>query len=208
MKQLLQGVDFYLNDGDKVGIIGINGTGKSTFLKVLAGALTADEGSVKRDPNVQVSYLSQNPDMDAENTVLEQVFASMPADFRALMEYEAKSMLTQLGITDFQQKIGTLSGGQRKRVALAAALIHPADVLLLDAPTNHLDSDMVSWLEQWLIRFRGGIVMVTHDRYFLERVANHITELSRCKLYHYEANYSKYLDLKQQRREMLEASER
>ena len=111
MKQLLQGVDFYLNDGDKVGIIGINGTGKSTFLKVLAGALTADEGSVKRDPNVQVSYLSQNPDMDAENTVLEQVFASMPADFRALMEYEAKTMLTQLGITDFQQKIATLSGG-------------------------------------------------------------------------------------------------
>ena len=208
MKQLLQGVNFYLNEGDKVGIIGINGTGKSTFLKVLAGALVSDEGTVKRDPNVQVSYLSQNPDMDAENTVLEQVFASMPADFRALMEYEAKSMLMQLGITDFAQKIGTLSGGQRKRVALAAALIHPADVLLLDEPTNHLDSDMVAWLEQWLIRFRGGIVMVTHDRYFLERVVNHITELSRCKLYHYEANYSKYLELKSQRLEMLEASER
>ncbi|CAN4014069.1 Signal transduction histidine kinase, partial [Dysosmobacter welbionis] len=110
--------------------------------------------------------------------------------------------------TDFAQKVGTLSGGQRKRVALAAALIHPADVLILDEPTNHLDSEMVAWLEDWLRRFKGGLVMVTHDRYFLERVVNHITELSRGKLYHYEANYSKYLELREQRAEMVEASER
>ena len=208
MKQLLTDVNFYLNEGDKVGIIGINGTGKSTFLKVLAGAVEADEGRITRNPNVQVSYLSQNPDMDDNATVLEQVFLHFPAEFRELNEYEAKSMLTKLGLTDFSQKVGTLSGGQRKRVALVAALVHPADILVLDEPTNHLDSQMVAWLEDWLRSFRGGLVMVTHDRYFLERVVNHITELSRGKLYHYEANYSKYLELKELRAEMAEASER
>jgi ATP-binding cassette subfamily F protein uup len=141
-------------------------------------------------------------------TVLEQVFLHFPSEFRALNEYEAKSMLNKLGLSDFDQKVGTLSGGQRKRVALAAALIHPADVLVLDEPTNHLDAEMTAWLEDWLRKFRGGLVMVTHDRYFLERVVNHITELSRGKLYHYEANYSKYLELKAQRSEMAEASER
>ncbi len=208
MKQLLTGVNFYLNDGDKVGLIGINGTGKSTFLKVLAGALEPDEGRISRNSNVQISYLSQNPVMDENATVLEQVFLHFPARFRELNEYEAKTMLTRLGVTDFSQKVGTLSGGQRKRVALVAALVHPADILMLDEPTNHLDSQMVAWLEDWLRAFRGGLVMVTHDRYFLERVVNHITELSRGKLYHYEANYSKYLELKQQREEMAEAAER
>ena len=207
-RQLLSDVNFYLNEGDKTGIIGINGTGKSTFLKVLAGAAEPDEGHVARNPNVQVSVLAQNPVMEDAATILEQVFLHHPAEFRALNEYEAKSMLTRLGLPDFGRKVGTLSGGQRKRVALAAALIHPADVLVLDEPTNHLDSAMVSWLEDWLRRFRGGLVMVTHDRYFLERVVNHITELSRGKLYHYEANYSKYLELKAQRSEMAEASER
>ena len=208
MKQLLTDVNFYLNEGDKVGIIGINGTGKSTFLKVLAGAVDADEGRITRNPNVQVSYLSQNPEMDNNATVLEQVFLHFPAEFRELNEYEAKSMLTKLGLTDFSQKVGTLSGGQRKRVALVAALVHPADILVLDEPTNHLDSQMVAWLEDWLRAFRGGLVMVTHDRYFLEHVCNHITELYRAKLYHYEANYSKYLELKELRTEMVEASER
>ena len=207
-RQLLQDVNFYLNEGDKVGIIGINGTGKSTFLKVLAGNIEADAGRITRNPNVQIGYLPQNPRMDDEATVLEQVFAQFPAEFRALNEYEAKSMLNRLGITDFAQKVGTLSGGQRKRVALVAALVHPADVLILDEPTNHLDSEMVAWLEDWLRAFRGGLVMVTHDRYFLERVVNHITELSRGKLYHFEANYSKYLELKEQREQMAEASER
>ena len=207
-RQLLDDVNFYLNEGDKTGVIGINGTGKSTFLKVLAGVTEPDGGRIARNPNVQVSLLSQNPDMDDNATVLEQVFLHFPAEFRALNEYEAKSMLNKLGLSDFSQKVGTLSGGQRKRVALAAALIHPADVLILDEPTNHLDSEMVPWLEDWLRRFKGGLVMVTHDRYFLERVVNHITELSRGKLYHYEANYSRYLELKEQRAEMAEASER
>ena len=207
-RQLLNDVNFYLNEGDKTGIIGINGTGKSTFLKVLSGITEPDEGKISRNPNVQVSYLSQNPVMEDEATILEQVFLHFPAEFRALNEYEAKSMLSKLGLPDFERKVGTLSGGQRKRVALAAALIHPADILVLDEPTNHLDSAMVAWLEDWLRRFKGGLVMVTHDRYFLERVVNHITELSWGKLYHYEANYSKYLELKAQRAEMAEASER
>ena len=207
-RQLLDDVNFYLNEGDKVGVIGINGTGKSTFLKVLSGVTEPDGGTISRNPNVQVSLLPQNPAMEESATVLEQVFLHFPAEFRELNEYEAKAMLNRLGITDFAQKVGTLSGGQRKRVALAAALIHPADVLILDEPTNHLDSEMVAWLEDWLRRFKGGLVMVTHDRYFLERVVNRITELSQGKLYHYEANYSKYLELREQRAEMVEASER
>lgn len=207
-RQLLEDVNFYLNDGDKVGVIGINGTGKSTFLKVLAGVTEPDAGRITRNPNVQISYLSQNDSMNEDATVLEQVFLSLPDDFRIINEYEAKSMLTKLGLTDFDQRICTLSGGQRKIVALVSALIHPADILILDEPTNHLDSEMVAWLEEWLKSLRGGLIMVTHDRYFLERVCNHITELSRGKLYHYEANYSKYLELKAQRAEMAEASER
>ena len=207
-RQLLDDVNFYLNEGDKTGIIGINGTGKSTFLKVLAGATEPDSGLVSRNPNVQISYLSQNPVMDDNATVLEQVFLHFPAEFRDLNEYEAKSMLNRLGIGNYDQKVGTLSGGQRMRVALAAALIHPADVLILDEPTNHLDAEMTAWLEERLRKFRGGLIMVTHDRYFLERVVNHITEVSRGKLYHYEANYSRYLELKEQRAEMAEASER
>ena len=207
-RSLLTDVNFYLEPGDKVGVIGINGTGKSTFLRVLSDQLEPDEGTVTRDPNVQVSLLSQNPVMREDATILEQVFLSFPPEFRELNEYEAKAMLTKLGLTDFERRVGTLSGGQRKRLALAAALIHPADVLILDEPTNHLDTAMVTWLEDWLRRFRGGLIMVTHDRYFLERVVNHITELSRGKLYHYEANYSKYLELKAERAEMAEASER
>lgn len=207
-RQLLDDVNFYLPEGAKTGIIGINGTGKSTFLKVLAGVIEPDGGKIFHSPRAQISYLSQNPAMQDDATVLEQVFLHLPADFQNVKEYEAKAMLNQLGIPDFNQKIGTLSGGQRKRVALAAALIQPADVLILDEPTNHLDAEMTAWLEDRLRRFRGGIIMVTHDRYFLERVVNHITELDKGKLYHYEANYSKYLELKEQRQEMAEASER
>ena len=208
LKQLLEDVTLYLNEGDKIGIIGINGTGKSSLLRVLAGQQVPDQGTVSLDPNVQVCFLPQNPAMVEGATVLEQVFHDFSPDTRALLEYEAKAMLTRLGITDFTQPVDTLSGGQRKRVALATVLLHPADVLILDEPTNHLDSEMVAWLEDWLRRFKGGLVMVTHDRYFLERVVNHITELSRGKLYHYEANYSKYLELREQRQEMAEVSER
>ena len=208
MKTLLEDVDIYLEAGEKIGVIGVNGTGKSTLLRVLSGDEHPDEGTVRLDPGVQVSCLRQNPDMDPEATVLQQVFLGYPSEFRQLKEFEAKTMLTKLGMTEFDKKIGTLSGGQRKRVALASALIHPADVLLLDEPTNHLDAYMVEWLEEWLRKFRGGLIMVTHDRYFLERVCNRICQVERGKLYFYEANYSKYLELRQQRYDYAKAAER
>jgi len=207
-KKLIRDVTLYLNPGDRVGLIGVNGTGKSTLLKVIAGLEFPDSGRLSRDPNVQLAYLPQTPVMDDENTVLEQVFADFPAEFRALNEYEARTILTRLGITDFDRKVGALSGGQRKRVALATVFVHPADILVLDEPTNHLDSDMVEWLEQRLSRFTGALVMVTHDRYFLDRVTNHIAELSHGELYLYDAKYSGYLELKAQRLEMAAASER
>ena len=174
-KHLLKHVTLTVSEGDKIGIIGINGTGKSSLLRVLAGQQVPDQGAVSLDPNVQVCFLPQNPAMVEGATVLEQVFHDFSPDTRALLEYEAKAMLTRLGITDFTQPVDTLSGGQRKRVALAAVLLHPADVLILDEPTNHLDSDMVLWLEDHLRKFTGGLIMVTHDRYFLERVCNRIT---------------------------------
>lgn len=208
MKTLLEDASIYLEQGEKIGVIGINGTGKSTLLRLLSGTEAPDEGTVRRDPNVQVSYLRQNPEMNPNASIFEQVFLGFPGDFRELKEFEAKTMLTKLGLTDYDQKIGTLSGGQRKRVALCTALIHPADVLLLDEPTNHLDAYMVEWLEQWLRNFRGGIIMVTHDRYFLERVCNRICQVERGKLYFYEANYSKYLELRQQRYDYAQAAER
>ena len=208
LKQLLEDVTLYLNEGDKIGIIGINGTGKSSLLRVLAGQPVPDQGTVSLDPNVQVCFLPQNPAMVEGATVLEQVFHDFSPDTRALLEYEAKAMLTRLGIADFTQPVDTLSGGQRKRVALATVLLHPADVLILDEPTNHLDSDMVLWLEDHLRKFTGGLIMVTHDRYFLERVCNRITELSHCRIRHYEANYSKYLEQKTQQEEMDQAAQR
>lgn len=207
-KQLLQDVSLYLNERDRIGVVGINGSGKSTLLKILAGIELTDEGTVSTNPNMQIAYLSQNPLMNEDLTVLEQVFAAFTPQFRELNEYEVKSMLSRLGISEYDAKIGTLSGGQRKRVALATTLIHPADILILDEPTNHLDSEMVLWLEQRLNRFTGGLIMITHDRYFLERVVTRIAELSYGKLYTYEANYSNYLQQKAQRGEMAQASER
>ena len=207
-KKLIRDATLYLNPGDRVGLIGVNGTGKSTLLKVIAGLESPDSGRVSRDPNVQLAWLPQTPVMADGNTVLEQVFADFPDDFRALKEYEARTILTKLGITDFDRKVGTLSGGQRKRVALATVFVHPADILVLDEPTNHLDSEMVAWLEQRLARFTGALMMVTHDRYFLDRVTNHIAELDHGELYLYDAKYSDYLDLKAQRLEMAAAGER
>ena len=198
-RQLLDDVDFYLNEGDKTGVIGINGTGKSTFLKVLAGKLQPDGGTIARKPNLQVSVLAQNPDMRDELTVLEQVFASMPPEFRQLNEYEAKRMLTQLGLADTDRRIGTLSGGERRRAALCAALIHPADVLVLDEPTNHLDMHAVEWLEGYIEKFRGTVLTISHDRYFLDRVVTRIIELHDGKAEFYSGNYSFYVREKQAR---------
>ena len=199
LKQLLEDVTLYLNEGDKIGIIGINGTGKSSLLRVLAGQQVPDQGTVSLDPNVQVCFLPQNPAMVEGATVLEQVFLHFPAEFRELNEYEAKAMLNRLGITDFAQKVGTLSGGQRKRVALATVLLHPADVLILDEPTNHLDSEMVAWLEDRLRKFTGGLIMVTHDRYFLDKTISRVIEIKEGKAEFYAGNYSFYAVEKQRR---------
>ena len=207
-KVLLDGVSLYLNQGDKVGVIGINGTGKSTLLKILAGVEEPDGGTVSLDPNVRVEYLPQNPAFEGSRTVLEQVFAGLSPEARELAEYEAKTILTRLGITDFDQRVGTLSGGQRKRVAMASALVHESDVLILDEPTNHLDSEMVRWLEDYLRQYKGALAMVTHDRYFLERVVTRMAEVERGKLYFYEGNYEDYLRLRAEREEMAQASER
>lgn len=207
-KKLLDDVSVYLNDHDKIGFVGVNGTGKSTLLKILANVETADSGTLSLSGGARVSYLAQNPDMDDESTVLDQLFAGVPSEYRKTSEFEGKAMLTRLDINDHDARIGTLSGGQKKRVALAAALMRPCDILILDEPTNHLDSDTVIWLEERLKRFSGGLIMVTHDRYFLENVVNRIAELSRGKIFFYEANYSKYLELRAERCDMLQASER
>ena len=207
-KQLLEDASLYLNERDRIGIVGINGTGKSTLMKIIAGVEQPDAGVVSINPNLKIAFLPQNPAMTDEFTVVQQVAETVTPQFGDINDYEMKAMLARLGINDFDAKIKMLSGGQRKRVALAATLLCPAEILILDEPTNHLDSDMVIWLEQRLSRFTGGLIMITHDRYFLERVATRIVELAHGKLYTYEANYSKFLELKAQRAEMSQASER
>ncbi|CAH1190219.1 ABC-F type ribosomal protection protein TaeA [Paenibacillus auburnensis] len=237
-KTLFQDASFGMDDRDKIGVIGVNGTGKSTFLKIIAGLDTADEGQIAIGNDVRVQYLAQNPPYEPDNTVLQQVFAGDDPDLRTMREYmeilaeldkspgnaeleaalvrighkidaagiwhlesEAKTVLTKLGITRFDAQMGTLSGGQRKRVALAAALITPSELLILDEPTNHIDTDSVAWLEHYLQKRRGALLMVTHDRYFLERVASVMLELDGGRLYRYEANYSRFLELKADREE-------
>lgn len=206
-KRLLDDVSLYIDRGDRIGIIGANGTGKTTFLRILAQEETPDVGTVTKYSGVRVQYLPQNPVWHEELTVLKHVFSDDPA-LRESKEFEAKRILTQLGVTELDQPVGSLSGGQRKCMALAGALIRPCDVLLLDEPTNHLDLDMVQWLETYLVKYTGAIVMVTHDRYFLERVVNRIAEIDGGRLYGYEANYSAYLELRAQREEMALGSER
>lgn len=202
-KKIFDDVSYGIHEGDKIGIIGINGTGKTTLLKIIAGIEECDEGQVIKQNGLRVTYLPQNPEFPKESTVLGHV-TQVTGD----KEYEARNILNKLGITDHDAAISTLSGGQKKRVALAKALVNPADVLILDEPTNHLDNEMVTWLEEYLIKFKGVIIMVTHDRYFLDRVTNKILEISHGKLYGYEANYSKFLEMKAQREEMELASER
>lgn len=209
IKTLFSDISFGLEEGDKIGLIGINGAGKSTLLKVVAGVETPDEGQVVVGNTVRTAYLPQNPAFDDEATVLQQVFqgSDVPAAEAWQVESEAKTVLTKLGIYDFEARVGTLSGGQRKRVALAAALINPAELLILDEPTNHIDNEAVGWLEQYLNRRRGTLLMITHDRYFLDRVVNRIFELDRGRLFSYTGNYSKYLELKVAREEQEQSSE-
>lgn len=207
-RTLLDNIDFFMKEGDRVGVVGVNGCGKSTFLRVAAGRESPDGGKVSYDPNVRLGYLPQDPPFDPEKTVIDQVEAGLDPTARQIARYEAVEILTRLGIPDLEQKMGALSGGQRKRVALASALVHPADLLLLDEPTNHLDAEMIGWLETYLQKFSGGILLVTHDRYFLERVADRTAELSFGKLYLYEGGYSAYLEGRARREEMEAASER
>ncbi|NLI92849.1 MAG: ABC-F family ATP-binding cassette domain-containing protein [Peptococcaceae bacterium] len=207
-KKLLQDISLYVSDRDKVGVIGVNGAGKSTFLKILAGLETPDNGTITRASGIKIAYLPQNPVFEENLTVLEQVCKGASLDETERMEYEAKSILTRLGITDFSQDVSVLSGGEKKRVAVARALIHPSDILICDEPTNHLDDEMVEWLENYLCRYTGAILMITHDRYFLDRVTNRIVEINRGNLYAYQANYSQYLKLKAEREEMEWSTER
>ena len=207
-RKVLDDVSFFLGEGDKVGIIGINGTGKSTLLQILAGAEEPDSGTVIRTKGVRVSYLPQIPEFDTHGSVLEQVMAHLPLDLKAAKEFEAKSILGKLGIADYDRDISTLSGGERRRVGIAAALIQPSDVLLLDEPTNHIDNDTVQLLDEQLRKYRGAIVMVTHDRYFLNRITQKIVEVDRGKIYEYNGSYSTYLEQKAQREADAEAQER
>lgn len=203
---------FSIQEGEKVGLIGINGTGKSTLLKIVAGLEEPDDGSVVRRRNLYVRYLPQIPEFVAGDTVLDAIVrenASEPHfSSREEIEASAKTILTQLGIYEFDEKVEHLSGGQRKRVALTSVLLSTADLLILDEPTNHLDSEMADWLEDYLKRFRGALLMITHDRYFLDNVTNRIVELDKGKLYGYQANYEGFLKLKAERIDMAVASER
>lgn len=243
-KILFQDASFGMEDQDKIGIIGVNGTGKSTFLRVIAGLEPPDSGKISMGNRIRVRYLAQNPEFDPDKTVLQQVFEGDLPEMKAVREYtetmellelhpsheelqqkllklnqtldtlqawqlesDAKTILSKLGIRNYEAKMGTLSGGQRKRVALAAALIQPSDLLILDEPTNHIDNESVAWLEQYLQKRRGALLMITHDRYFLDRVANVMLELDHGRLFRYEANYSRFLELKAEREEREAASE-
>jgi len=245
VKALFQDIAFGIDEGEKIGIIGVNGTGKSTLLKVLAGVEQPEQGQVIINNSVHMEYLAQDPKFEDQATVLQQVFKGNSPLMNLLREYEsvleklnrdpsnaayqnalltvsqrmdsqnawqleseAKTILTKLGITQFDTLVGTLSGGQRKRVALASALITPAELLILDEPTNHIDNETVAWLEQYLNKRKGALIMITHDRYFLDRVVNRIFELDQGKLYPYPGNYSRYLELKAEREEQEESSER
>lgn len=204
LKCIVDDVSFTINEQDKVALIGINGTGKSTLLKMIA-QIDDYQGEILRKKDIRISYLPQNPDFQNELTVLKQVYEYVGHDVE---EYEVKAILNKFGIINHEQKIAELSGGQQKRIALAITLLKPCDLLLLDEPTNHLDNEMIEYLEKYLMKFNKAIFMVTHDRYFLERITNKIFELDRSKIYEYEANYSNYLELKQQREEITLASER
>ena len=206
---LFEDASFTVDEMKKVGVIGINGTGKTTLLRMLIGVETPDQGTVTRANNIVIRYLPQTPDFQKDATVLEAVMeGNRTHDNEWSLESDAKAMLQKLGISEYGQKVGTMSGGQRKRIALANTLLSKADVLVLDEPTNHLDSSMADWLEEYLKNFRGALVMVTHDRYFLDSVSNRIVEIDKGKIYSYQTNYTGFLELKAQREDMELATER
>lgn len=206
---LFEDTAFSMGEGEKIGLIGINGTGKSTLLKIVAGLEEPDEGTVVRCRGLDIRYLSQNPEFDPEDNVIQAVLKDNQGhDHVWDIESQAKSMLNKLGITDHEALMGTLSGGQKKRVALAGVLLSTAELLILDEPTNHLDSSMADWLEEYLKKFKGALLMITHDRYFLDSVTNRIVELDKGKLYSYQTNYQGFLKLKAERLDMAAASER
>ena len=208
-RMLFDKVSLGIHENDKIGVIGINGTGKSTLLKIIAGIEEPDEGTITKGKHVRIDYLPQTPQFDESLTILENVIKGKTAkeEYRNLAG-EAKAMLLKLGIEDCDQKTTYLSGGQKKRIALVRTLLTEADILVLDEPTNHLDSSMTEWLEDYLKKFRGAYIMITHDRYFLDHVTNRIVELDKSMLYSYTANYSKFIELKAEREEMELATER
>lgn len=208
-RKIFNEASFYLQEGEKAGIIGINGTGKSTLLKIIAGMEAPDKGDVKMANNLTVKYLPQTPEFEDNETILQAVVKNNKTeDNQWTVESDAKTMLTKLGIYEFDEKCGTLSGGQKKRLALVSVLLSDADLLLLDEPTNHLDSEMSSWLEEQLKKYRGAIIMITHDRYFLDCVSDRIIEIDKGNIYSYKENYSGFLELKTAREASADASER
>lgn len=208
-RKIFDSAGFYLQEGEKVGVVGINGTGKTTLLRMIVGEEEADEGTVTRANHVVVRYLPQHPEFAPDKSSLDCVLeGNVTEENRWSVESEAKAMMTRLGIQDFHQPAGQLSGGQRKRLALISVLLSPADILLLDEPTNHLDHEMADWLEEYLKKRRGALIMVTHDRYFLDSVTNRIIEIDKGRIYSYQTNYSGFLELKAERQEMELASER
>lgn len=207
-KALLQDVSLYVSDTDKVGIVGVNGTGKTTLLNLLAGLTSPDKGAISKASSARIAYLQQNPVFDKGASLLSIVLKHPDVKAQSGSEYEAKTILTKLGFTDFDMDTGAMSEGEKKRVAIARALMSPSELLILDEPTNHLDSDMVAWLEAYLKRYKGAIVMVTHDRYFLDRVTSRIVEIDEGSLYSYNGNYSQFLMQKAQREEMEAATQR
>ena len=206
---LLDDVDFSMNENEKIGVIGINGMGKSTLLKVVAGIEPCEQGKISMRSQLKMSFLPQTPVFEEGITVLgAAVKGNVDELNRWTIEADARSMLNKLGFTDYEEKVEHMSGGQKKRIALVNALLTSADILILDEPTNHLDNAMSEWLEEYLIQYRGVILMVTHDRYFLDRVANRIVEVDGGKLYNYPGNYSEFVRLKEERQNMALATER
>lgn len=207
-KPLLKDISLSIHEGEKIGLIGVNGTGKSTLLRIVAGIEPPDSGRITYTNNIKKAMLPQHPEYNADLTVSEQAAAYMQQIDPTVPEFTCRSMMTKLGIRDFDARMGDLSGGQRKRVAMAAVLSTGADLLILDEPTNHMDNEVITWLEDFLVKFRGAVFMITHDRYFLDRVTTKIFEIDNGALYAYEGNYDYYLEAKAAREDMLLATER